>query len=188
MSRIALASLLVLLVSGAAARAQTRIGASADVGYTHANLAGGLGPSAGVQVRHRVGAGAVLAAMRLDVVFIDRQALAADYMFDAAAGTCSDVDGPVDPYVCNDLGTPGTSALGAYSAEIAYAPTVPVAVGVGVRWGEEVDREEGKRFGVARPYATVIGTLPATPNLAVQARARAGVGLVEARLGLAVSF
>lgn len=187
MRRFTSAALVALLVSSSAV-AQTRIGVSADVGYTRVNLAGGLGPSVGVHVRHGVGAGSVLGAVRFEGVFVDRDALAAGYTFDAATMACSDAGGPVDPYVCNDLATPGTSPLGSYSAEAAYAPAVPIAVGVGVRFGEEVDREDGKRFGTLRPYATVIGTLPATPSFGLQARARLGAGIVDARLGAALTF
>ena len=179
--------LLSLLVTSASAQT---VRLSASAGAASLGLVGGPGPSVGLSLERPVGAGRLVGAVRLDVTAVDRAGLAEGYAYNSSGATCSERGSGerVDDYLCNAFGG-GTDALGAYSAELAYAPPLPltVALGAGLRFGEIVDRVTGKE-GRTQPFALATVAVPLTRRVAVEARARAGADLASGHLGLSVSL
>ncbi|OZC02541.1 hypothetical protein [Rubricoccus marinus] len=190
MTRFHPLALFALLALGTSAQAQVDIRATASVGFAALNSASGLGPSVGLEFWRPLGGGRLIGAARLGATAVDRNAIAEGYAYNASLESCTDTasGADVDAYLCNPSGMSGNEFLGAYSAEVAFAPgRLPLALGAGVRYAEEMDAVVGKGT-VARPFATVLFYAPLGPQLRLMARARGGIDLAEAHAGLAITF
>lgn len=179
---------IALLAGSPTATAQVGFGLTASVSYFDVNLVSGLGPAVGATVDLALGAGRLYGAARLDIGFAELSP-SDDYVFGepgmfGSACTERATGERVAEVFCLGLGG-FDSSFGALNLEAGYVPLLPVfvALGGGVRSGEEIDRMEGKTVKT-RPYATALVRYPFTGRLSGYAQAHLGPGYAQGHLGL----